>query len=399
MRAVAEKAVNRSGQNNANCGGVYEHPGSEGKIAGKMIEPLQLAGNEDVVKLVDKVFANSGFNARRLAEACQLFSRMIDEGATIGLTLAGAMTPIGMSGPIVSLIEKGFVDLIISTGANLYHDMHRPLDCPMFQGDFRADDNVLAEEDIARIYDTYIEDSTTLQATDTVILHAARNLPSERPLSTATLHRYLGEYVDQHAEQPQKSLLVAAAKYDVPVYTSSPGDSSIAMNLALEHLFRKPILIDPVRDIVETTAIIRNAEKNGVVVVGGGSPKNFYLQTQPTLEQILCDSSKGGHDYFIQLTTDSPQWGGLSGATPAEARSWGKVKDARRNNVVVYSCASITFPILCQYVLSMNKPREPRRLYRRIEELVGELSAAAKANPVLLKDLKEVKKQINTANQ
>ena len=364
-----------------------------------MIEPLQLGGNEQVRDMVEKVFAGSGFNARRLAEACRLFSRMIEEDATIALTLAGAMTPIGMSGPIVSLIKNGFVDVIISTGANLYHDMHRPLGCPMFQGDFQADDNALAEEDIARIYDTYIEDSATLQATDTVILHAARNLPRSKPISSAVLHRCLGEYVEKYSDDPKKSLLAAAAKYDVPIYTSSPGDSSIAMNLVLEHLFGDPVLIDPVRDVIETTAIVRGSEKNGVMEVGGGSPKNFYLQTQPTLEQILRDSSKGGHDYFIQLTADSPHWGGLSGATPQEAKSWGKIKDATRDNVVVYSCASITFPILCQYVLSVNKPRRHRRLYGRIDELVAELTAAAKSNATLLGDLEEVKEQIKRAEE
>jgi len=369
------------------------------KVSGKMIEPLQLAGHEHIRDMVDGVFACSGFNARRLAEACQLFSKMIEQDATIALTLAGAMTPIGMSGPIISLIENGFVDFVISTGANLYHDMHRPFDFPVFQGHFMVDDNVLAEENIARIYDTYIDGDDTLRATDNVIVQAARNLPTDKPISTATLHRYLGEYVCQHAEAPEKSLLAAAAKYDVPIYTSSPGDSSIAMNLVLEHIFRKPIILDPVRDVIETTAIVRNADKNGVVEVGGSSPKNFYLQTQPTLEQILCDKSKGGHDFFIQLTTDSPQWGGLSGATPQEARSWGKIKDANINNVVVYSCASITFPILCQYVLAANKPRRHRRLYQQLNELVDQLTKAAKANRQLLKDVKKIERRVNADGQ
>ncbi len=357
-----------------------------------MIEPMALAGYEQIREFVDKVFAGSGFNARRLGEACHLYSKMIDEEATIGLTLAGAMTPIGMSGAVISLIEKGFVDFIISTGANLYHDMHRPFDCPMFQGDFQADDNALAEMDIARIYDTFIEDSATLQATDTIVHQAVKALPTNKPISSAQLHKALGDSIESKAAAPEKSLLAAAAKYEVPIYTSAPGDSSIAMNLVIEHLFNEPILIDPVRDIIETTAIVRRAQKNGVVVVGGGSPKNFYLQTQPMLDQILRDHSKGGHDYFIQLTTDSPQWGGLSGATPQEAKSWGKVKDANINNVVVYSCASITFPILCQYVLAANGGRKHKRLYSQLDELVSELIAAAKSNPELLKDVEQIKK-------
>jgi deoxyhypusine synthase len=140
-----------------------------------------------------------------------------------------------------------------------------------------------------------------------------------------------------------------------------------------------------VLDVIETAAIVRDAKVNGVIEIGGGAPKNFYLQTQPTLKQILLDTSHGGHDYFLQLTTDSPQWGGLSGATPAEARSWGKLKDAFENNVVVYSCASITFPIIAQYALVRAAPRPHRRLFDRLEELVKNLRAAAAANPELRK--------------
>ena len=147
--------------------------------------------------------------------------------------------------------------------------------------------------------------------------------------------------------------------------------------------------------MIKTAAIVRAAQKNGAVAVGGGSPKNFHLQTQPTLAQILRDQTKGGHDYFIQLTTDSPQWGGLSGATLQEAKSWGKIKDAKINNVVVYSCASISFPILCQYALASNKPRRHRRLYGQLEEVVSELVKAAKLNPELLKDVEKIKKQLS----
>jgi len=164
----------------------------------------------------------------------------------------------------------------------------------------------------------------------------------------------------------------------VPIYTSSPGDSSIGMNLIIPHMFDKPVALNPVLDVIETAAIVRDADLNGVVEIGGGSPKNFYLQTQPTLHQILMDPSKGGHDFFLQLTTDAPHWGGLSGATPGEARSWGKVKDAYVNNVVVYSCASITFPLIAQYALTRCKARTPRRLMTRLDEISTSLREAAK---------------------
>jgi len=212
---------------------------------GRTIEPLTLAGNEAVADMIDNVYAQSGFNGRRLAEAAQLFSRMIDSGATIALTVAGAMTPIGMSGPINELIRRGFVDFILSTGANLYHDLHRPMNYPMEQGFFAADDNELAKKGVARIYDVYIHDDHTLTATDEVVLQTIRNIPSNKPISTSELHHTIGRTVRELTSHPEKSLLVTAADYDVPIYTSSPGDSSIAMNVAVRHIIGKPIVIDP----------------------------------------------------------------------------------------------------------------------------------------------------------
>lgn len=185
-------------------------------------------------------------------------------------------------------------------------------------------------------------------------------------------------------------MLASAATHDIPIYTSAPGDSSIGMNLIVPQLFDREVRLNPMLDVIETAAIVRDADRNGVVEIGGGSPKNFYLQTQPTLHQILMDKSKGGHDYFLQLTTDSPHWGGLSGATPGEARSWGKLKDARINNVVVYSCASLTFPLIAQYVLMRAKPRRLRRLYRRLPDLTQKLRRAAEKNDELRKQYPEI---------
>ncbi|MCA9253237.1 MAG: deoxyhypusine synthase family protein, partial [Phycisphaerales bacterium] len=251
------------------------------------INPLQLGGNEKVADLIDGVYAKSGFNARRLAEGAQLYARMIEEGATIGMTLAGAMTPIGMSGVIIDLMKAGFVDFVISTGANLYHDLHRAYDMPMVQGDFLADDNTLADERVARIYDVFIHDETTLEATDEVILQAVRDLKADKPFSCASLHAHIGRHVNKSASHPERSLVACGSDLGIPIYTSSPGDSSIGMNLVVPYLFDRPMNLNPILDVIETAAIVRDAEKNGVIEIGGGSPKNFYLQTQPTLNQIL----------------------------------------------------------------------------------------------------------------
>ncbi len=353
------------------------HPLKKEILGGKMIEPLKLQGNEKVDSFITNVFGNSGYNARNLADACSLFKKMIEENTTICLTLAGAMTPIGMSGPINRMIEQGFFDLIISTGANLYHDMHRAFGFLMKQGAVNADDEELNKMGIARIYDVFIDDTETLFRTDREVIKAVVGRKFDQPMSTADLHHLIGKHIEKVAPHPEKSILATAAKHNVPVYTSSPGDSSIAMNLLIPHYYDNTIPIDPLRDIIETSSIVYNSEKNGVVIVGGGSPKNFYMQTQPTLWQIL-NLNKGGHDYFIQFTTDSPQWGGLSGATPQEAKSWGKVKEALRNNVVVYSCASITFPLFCQFANMSCRQRKQKELMSKKNEYSLKLLKEAK---------------------
>ncbi len=341
---------------------------------------MKLSGNESVADLIDNAFAHSGFNGRRLAEGAQLYRRMVEANATVAMTVAGAMTPIGMGGAILSLIERGFVDFMIATGANLYHDLHLAFGFPMVQGSPDVDDNALAGDGVARIYDVFIGEEDTLMATDNRVLELLAGFDFDKPFSTAKMHHHMGLALWGKAPHPEASLMAVAAKYDVPIYTSSPGDSSIGMNLIVPYLFDRPVMLNPVLDVIETAAIVRDAELNGVVEIGGGSPKNFYLQTQPTLHQILMDKSKGGHDFFLQLTTDAPHWGGLSGATPGEARSWGKVKDAFTNNVVVYSCASITFPLIAQYALCRCKPRPHRRLFTRLDQMTEDLRKAAQAS-------------------
>ncbi len=328
---------------------------------------MKLRPGMDVVKLVD-CYRGMGYNARRLAEACETFQKMIEENATICLTLSGAMTPVGMGGVLASLIEAGFVDWMVSTGANLYHDLHLAFDLPMVQGSFAADDNELGRAGIARIYDVYIHDDRTLLATDGIVrrIFEKRKLPGR--FSTAFIHRILGEEVRRTAPNPERSLLAAAARLDVPIYVPAHADSSLGMNLALNYLKGHPAEPSPSLDILESAAIVASGRKNGAVEVGGGTPKNFFMQTQPMLWQVL-GQNKGGHDFFVQLTDARPDTGGLSGATPSEAKSWGKLKDAVRNNVVVYCDATIALPVLAAWALTKCKPRSRKRLYARRERL------------------------------
>lgn len=336
------------------------------------IFPQVLKKGMRIKDLVDEYSRSGAFNAGRLAEACKLYCHMIDENATVGLTLSGAMSPTGMGGILITLIENGFVDFIISTGANLYHDLHFALNLPIHQGDFRVNDTELYEAGIERIYDIFITDELLLK-TDKYIQDVTNKISVVEPISTADFHYLLGKSVLSGTPSPQMSFVAQAAKHHVPIFVSSPGDSSIGMNLSYLKLMGKGIIIDTDLDVLQSTAIIFNSKKNGVISIGGGSPKNFYMQTQPTLAQIL-DINKGGHDYFIQITTDAPQWGGLSGATPSEAISWGKIRSEEvKNHVVVYSDATIAMPILASYALSEKKPRKKKYLYKHLPDYINDL--------------------------
>jgi deoxyhypusine synthase len=255
----------------------------------------------------------------------------------------------------------------------------------MVQGSPHADDDELRENGLARILDVFITDSETLMPTDRVILESVINTTFDKPISTADLHENLGRHTLEMAPNPEKSFVAAAAANGVPIYAPSPADSSIGMNLIVPHMFGKRIPLDPLLDIVETTAIVRASKKNGVIIVGGGAPKNFYMQTQPVLWQILLNDF-GGHDYFIQMTIDPPEYGGLSGATPEEAVSWGKIKDAQQNCVVVNSCCSILFPLLAKYAIELKPGRDRKQILQKKAGYVKELLDMAKNNPRFRKD-------------
>lgn len=347
-------------------------------LSGEQILPRRVRPNMTVVELIDEQF--QAYNAARLNEAARLYvEKMLDpkEDVTVGLTMAGALTPAGLGGCLISLMENGFIDFIVSTGANLYHDMHHALAMSLHRGDFRLDDTKLQEEGVIRIYDILFEDKVLLD-TDAFVRESLKSLPN-RPISTSELHHHLGTQLLKLGVRPEYSVLAQAAAWNVPIYTSSPGDSSIGMNVARNALDGSLLTLDPLADVNETTAIVHAATHNGVIILGGGSPKNFYLQTQPQLWEVL-GINKGGHDYFIQITADAPHWGGLSGATPSEAVSWGKIKpDQLHDTAVIYGDSTIAFPLLTAYAISKARPRPRKELFAQREKLLTELKQAYEA--------------------
>ncbi len=351
------------------------------KFHGKDIPHIKLDPNMTIEDLVN-VFASSGYNGRKLGEAAKLYAKMIKENATICLTVAGAMTPVGFGGIIKTLIERGFVDWIITTGANIYHEDHFAWGLPVKQGSSVVDDMKLYENQIVRIRDVYIKWYETLEAEDQVLQKMfGENLP-DKPFTTAEFCNLIGKMSVENAKYPEKSFVATAYEYDVPVYISTLKDSSLAMNLVIHRLRDKTFHLDFVREIIEQAAILYNSKKSGILELGGGVPKNSAQQTAPLLDQILRRNDDG-QDYIIQITDARPDTGGLSGATLQEGKSWGKVQDANDGLITVYADSTIAFPILALYVLSNQKTRKPKRLYKKLGKMYDKLRDDYFENPEL----------------
>jgi len=349
------------------------------KFHGKDIPHIKLDPKMTIEDLVE-VFASSGFNGRQLGDAAKLYAKMIKEDVTICLTVAGAMTPVGFGGIIKTLIERGFVDWIVTTGANVYHEDHFAWGLPVKQGSFNVDDMKLFENEIVRIRDVYIKFYETLEVEDQIIQKMfGEDFPDES-FTTAEFCNLMGKISKEKAKFPEKSFITTAYEYDVPVYISTIKDSSLALNLAVHRLAGKKYNLDFVREILEQAAILYDSKKSGILELGGGVPKNTAQQTGPLLDQIL-KRNDGGQDYIIQITDARPDTGGLSGATLQEGKSWGKVQHAHEGMVTVYADATIAFPILALYVLSNQKSRKPKRIYKKIGKLYDKLSEDYFKNP------------------
>jgi len=349
------------------------------KFHGKDIPHVKLDPTMTIEDLVE-VFASSGYNGRQLGEAAKLYAKMIKEGATICLTVSGAMTPVGFGGIIKTLIERGFVDWIITTGANVYHEDHFAWGLPIKQGSFNVDDTKLYENEIVRIRDVYIKFYETLEAEDQVIQKMFGEDFPDKSFTTAEFCNIMGRISKEKAKHPEKSFITTAYEYDVPVYISTIKDSSLALNLAVHRLRDKIYNLDFVREILEQAAILYGSKKSGILELGGGVPKNTAQQTGPLLDQILRRND-GGQDYIIQITDARPDTGGLSGATLQEGKSWGKVQHAHEGMITVYADITIAFPILALYVLSNQKSRKPKRIYKKLGKLYDKLSEDYFKNP------------------
>jgi deoxyhypusine synthase len=367
--------------------GAERHDPEQGRVegspflSGPRILPGPIRPGMSVSDLIRETFL--AYNAGRLREACRLLAeKMLQDDVTVGLSVSGALTPAGLGLAALSpLLRGGYVDWVVSTGANLYHDTHFGLNLEVHQGSPHLDDVALRRDGVVRIYDILF-DYHVLLSTDAFYREMISAPPFQKILSTAEFHYLAGKFIFEREKLlgvEQHCLLSTAFECGVPVYTSSPGDSSIGMNVAAAALTGNRLTLDPNRDVNETAAIVLDAKRRGrsaIWILGGGSPKNFVLQTEPQIQEVLGIAEEG-HDYFLQITDARPDTGGLSGATPAEAVSWGKVDpEMLPHAVVAYLDSTVALPLLTAYVLENVPPRPLRRLYERREEMLESLRAA-----------------------
>ncbi len=353
-------------------------------LCGKRILPEPISEATDIVKLID---AMDAYNGGRLRAACHLLrDRYSQEDVTIGLSLAGALTPAGL-GPsaVIPLMNHGFVDWLSATGANMYHDLHFAFNLPMHRGSHTVDDADLREKGITRIYDILFDYEDVLMETDRRLRQILVRPEFQKEMGTREFYHHLGKVLDEHEKKNalgQVSILAAAYRNGIPVFTSSPGDSTIGMNVAGIELLaeaaglqdRFKLKINPSIDVNDSTAIVLNAKKyeNGktaVILIGGGSPKNFMLQTEPQIQEVLM-IPEVGQDYDINVTDARPDTGGLSGAPPSEAASWGKIDPAKlEETVTAYLDVTAALPMMVAYVIQTTAPKKLKRLYDRGDEL------------------------------
>lgn len=357
-----------------------KYPHKKRYLSGQRIFPPSLTGKEKISDLIDKIFL--AYNSARLREGCRLFvQKMLESDVTVGMSLAGALTPAGVGkSSIVPLMKAGFIDWVVSTGANLYHDLHFAFNFSLHVGTHLIDDADLRKNNVVRIYDILLGYSDCLMATDAILRKILKQPEFQKEMGTAEFHHLLGRYAAEWEDKTgnkDASVLACAYRLGIPIYTSSPGDSTLGMNIAEEEIIGGKLRINPSIDVNETTAIVLAAKRGGgksaALLIGGGSPKNFLLQTEPQIQEVLR-IKEVGHDYFFQITDARPDTGGLSGATPHEAVSWGKVDPTKLPDAVVcYLDSTVGLPMLATYALAKHKKRKLKKLYFRRQEFVQNL--------------------------
>ncbi len=344
--------------------GAHARRPSRREILSHPVLPFEVRPGAKVSDVLTRM-EDCSFQARSLGSAFRIWGEALADRTTIFLGLAGAMVPAGMRKILAYCVRERLVDCVVSTGANLFHDLVETLGHPHYQGDPEFDDVVLGEEKIDRIYDTYGDD-LEFRVADKMIADHARSLEA-RPYTTREFFHGLGRRI---RKAPGEGIVKAACAAGVPVFVPAIGDSGYGIALVSDlPKAERRFTYDPVGDVEETARICDAAPRTGLVMIGGGTPKNFIQQTEVTASQAWHgDKRSEGHYYCVQLTADAPHWGGLSGCTFSESHSWGKIaKEAKM--VAVYGDATIALPLLVTGLAEIGAPR--KRPWRPTYDLSG----------------------------
>lgn len=360
--------------------------------ASREVRPSAITGRESGLELLETAFP--AFVGRQVREAGRLMKKSIDEGNVVFTTMSGAMTPAGLHRScIVPLIEAGCIDVLTTTGANLYHDAHRILGHRLREVAPDAGDTLLREARIIRIYDIGFAEDVLLK-TDQLFGWLINAEEFQKPMTTAELHNRLGRRlyeIEDSLGVDQHSLLATAWKFGVPIFVGAPQDGSIFLNVVkLRALFGEAFKfnLDIAADVHAMAAVqwlAQNEAQTSVWILGGGVPKNYTLQGEPTLTQIF-ELDARGFDIDVQFCVDPVDNGALSSCPAGEGHTWGKVSAecVEHNSVYVHTDVTAVFPWLVHALFQSGARREPRRLYDRIPEAVAVLDARVRERHVSL---------------
>jgi deoxyhypusine synthase len=360
------------------------------------VSPRPITGQETPEELFASAFP--AFVGRQLRTAWQLMRRCAESDHTVFLTLSGAMTPAGLHRScIVPMVQAGFIDVLTTTGANLYHDAHRVIGHAIREIDPQAGDRALREARIIRIYDLGFDESVLLD-TDTLFARFLVRPEFQRTMTTAELHWELGRCMHELEQElgiDEPCLLSACYQAGVPIFVGAPQDGSIFLNVVklralLGDDFR--FRLDPAADVYAMAAVQWAAQQQGdtaVWILGGGVPKNYTLQGEPTLSQILGLDARG-FDVDVQFCVDPVDNGALSSCPAGEGHTWGKVSAecVELNSVYVHTDVTAVLPWVVHGLFRHCPPRDKKRVMDAIPELVRTLDAdVAERREALLAEL------------
>ena len=340
------------------------------------INPPYLFKGMSITDIIN-TFGQTSFEARNVYRGARLFKKMIDSDDVIWLGIAGAGIAGGMGGMVISLLEAGFIDVICSTGAQVYHDLHFAFDLPVKAISPNYDDNVLRQHGDTRIYDIGIRDKETLDAQDEIIRTFVKECYEEhlsgRDLSSWEFNFALGNWVLKNSKYPQRSFVAKAAGMGVPIFWDSLANHSIAMNLVLTDRKGLPVNLSAQKDIFDSAAIAFSSGQTGFIELGGGGPKNFIQQTGPTIGQILKIKFEGA-GRGLQIGTAIEKEGSLSGCTFSESVTWGKYREADDEKLVqIWGEYSVIFPLLAVYALDNCKKRPSKNMISQMPAFIKKL--------------------------